>query len=70
MASTREIVTHVLRNDREVREWFAEHHNFTIDKVNQVDVNQYQDYVSTIINHGLRQGIVEPAHLVGNCPLS
>lgn len=69
MATSRELVTHILQNNDELREWFETKHSFTIDKAKRGSLEDYGDLVSVIIREGVKCRIITEEQATGAAPL-
>jgi len=65
MATTRQLVTKILKNNKDIRGWYASHEGFTLDKAKAADLSQYREYVAAIIEEGLARGVVSRKELEG-----
>jgi hypothetical protein len=63
MATTRELVIRSLENNDKLRNFFEEKHSFDLEKARNVDLKDYNDYVSVILKEGVETGAVDPSEL-------
>ena len=66
MATTRELVTSVLARDEQIRDWWATHREFTLDKVQSANLSEYEGYTAAIIAEGIEKGLIEEAQVTGD----
>ena len=65
MASTKELVTYILDNDQEIRDWFETEHRFTREKAENADLTLYRDLVAGVLQEGMRKNLVSQAQVDG-----
>jgi hypothetical protein len=65
MATTRELIVHVLEHDKPLRDWFESEHGFTLDKALSCNLAKYQDLVGVILADGFHDGVLTKPHMEG-----
>ncbi len=65
MASTRELVSYILETDKDLRNWFKSEHGFTVNKVRDGNLENYQDLIGVIIRDGLNNNVITQAQADG-----
>ena len=65
MATTRQLVSHILENDAEIAKWFETNHRFTLQKARTAPLEDYQGLIGVIINEGVQKQVISKAQANG-----
>ncbi len=65
MATTRQLIVHVLEHDKPLRDWFEIEHGFTLDKALKCNLADYQDLVGVILSDGFHDGVLTKSLMDG-----